>query len=203
MKNKITTFIFDIGNVLIFFDNQTIVKKFEKFSGIPAKEIYDSMFDASFINSFETGRISEQTFYQTVCSKLSIKISFPQFKEIFSDIFTPNASIDKLVKKLKGKYKLCILSNVGKTHFEYLQKRYPIMNIFDSYYLSYKLHAMKPETRIFNAVLKGEKVKPGECVYTDDIERNVLKAKKLGINAIQFKSANQFKKSLKKFNINI
>ncbi|OGS19546.1 MAG: hypothetical protein A3J83_02595 [Elusimicrobia bacterium RIFOXYA2_FULL_40_6] len=203
MKNKITTFIFDIGNVLLFFDHQIIVKRFEKLSGMPAKKIYCSMFDPGFINGFETGRISEKNFYKTVCAKLGIKISFSQFREIFSNIFTPNASIYKLIKSLKGKYRICILSNTDRTHFEYIQKRYPVINIFDSYYLSYKLNAMKPETRIFRTVLEGEKVKPKECVYTDDIKHNIIKANKLGINAIQFKSTSQFKKSLKKYGINL
>ena len=198
-KKKITTFIFDIGNVILYFDHQVIVRKLSNLSGIPASEIYDDIFHHRFINQFEKGLISEKTFYKKCLAKLKIKISFAEFAGIFSNIFTPNAPLFPVIRKLKTQgCRLCILSNTDKTHFEYLSKRYPVMGLFNSYYLSYKLHCMKPETRIFKMLLKKENVLPEECLYTDDISKYTDKARRLGINSVHFKSAGQFTRELKK-----
>lgn len=196
-------FIFDLGNVTLFFSHQIIVRKFSKLSGIGKDEIYNFMFDAKFINLFEKGLITEKEFYKKVCKKLNIRISFAEFKKIFCNIFKPNKSLFPVLKTLKKKYKICAFSNTDKTHFEYIMEKYPVMKLFDSYYLSYKLHSMKPEPKMFETLLNREKVKPEECIYADDIGRYIQAAKKLGFNAIQFKSTNQYIKSLKNLGISI
>ncbi|OGS21781.1 MAG: hypothetical protein A2252_06545 [Elusimicrobia bacterium RIFOXYA2_FULL_39_19] len=201
--NKITTFIIDIGKVLLYFDHKIITGRLSKISKYSQDEIHAFMFDAKFINQFEKGKISEKEFYRRVCRKLGITVSFDKFKMLFSDIFTPNPSLHKVIRKLKGKYRLCIFSNTDKTHYDYLYKKYPFMRTFDSYYLSYKIGAMKPELKMFRTLLKKEKVKPQECVYIDDIAKYTDAAKKLGINTFQYKSTSQFLKDLKTLNIHI
>ena len=56
---------------------------------------------------------------------------------------------------------------------------------FDALYLSYEMRVMKPERRIFEMMLEGEKAVPEETVFIDDSAHNVEVAASLGIHVLQ------------------
>ena len=45
---------------------------------------------------------------------------------------------------------------------------------------------MKPDDRIYSAAVANAQCEPGECFFTDDIERYVEGARAFGIDAEQF-----------------
>jgi len=56
---------------------------------------------------------------------------------------------------------------------------------FDALYLSYEMGIMKPERRIFEMMLQGEKAKPEETVFIDDSAHNTATAASLGMHVLQ------------------
>ena len=94
-----------------------------------------------------------------------------------------------------------MLSNTNKLHFDYVKRKYPVINKFGSYFLSYKLHSRKPDKKIYAGVLKGTGLKPREIIYFDDMPEFVRAASKMGFNAFVMKSSDGCRKVLRGYGL--
>ena len=103
-----------------------------------------------------------------------------------------------MIKELKNrKYKLYLLSNKKELHYRYIANKFSIVEEFDEHCLSYKFVYMKPDSKIFQAVLKKSKLPANNHIYIDDKEEYVNAAKSIGMAGIVFKSVDQLKNALK------
>ena len=103
---------------------------------------------------------------------------------------------DEFVEKPSRKYRLIILSDTNKLHFEFIRENYSILSHFYDFVLSHEVGSQKPSPEIFEAAIKKAKCLPEECFYIDDNKTYTEKAREMGINAVQFISAEQFKEEL-------
>ncbi len=92
---------------------------------------------------------------------------------------------------------MLVLSNTNAIHFPMVAKLYPILQHFDHYVLSYEVGAMKPSPQIYQEALRHAQCKPEECFFTDDIPAYVEAARREGIDAVQFQSAEQIERELR------
>ena len=198
-KNMIKTIIFDLGNVIVKVNWNTFYKKavvksnkslqyIKKYCENPSKNIID----------FELGKINSEEFYNKITNDLCLKMSFKDFKAAYCNIFPLNENVAGIIKKLKKNYRLVLLSNTDKLHFEFIKNKYKIVDIFDEYVLSYKEGCRKPNPLIFLKAIKKAKAMPFNCLYFDDIPEFVLAARMLGIKAFQYKNFEKLKNDLKK-----
>jgi HAD superfamily hydrolase (TIGR01549 family) len=110
--------------------------------------------------------------------------------------------------KVKNKYRSFILSNNNEIHYDwiinYLKTTFKINNYddyFEKAYFSQQMKLRKPNTNIFEQVLKDNNLNPAETLFIDDSPQHIEGAKKLGINTLlmtekpaqlaQFLKANQ------------
>jgi len=136
------------------------------------------------VKAFDRGDITAEEFYNQATTILEAKIDYDKFFSIYNDVFSLNPQILEILKKLKGKYRLVLLSNTDVMRFGFVKKKFPEIMIFDAYVLSYEVGAMKPHPRIYDEALKKAGVEASECVFIDDIEENIEAARKLGIKGI-------------------
>jgi epoxide hydrolase-like predicted phosphatase len=177
--------ISDMGKVILHFDRGIFYEKiagFCPYSKDKVKELTLQNFDI--VVSFNEGAISPEEFYRKVISKLKAKIGYDEFYAIYSDVFFLNSPVLDIMKRLKRRYKLILLSNTDVMHFTFIKKKFPEILIFDDYILSYEVGAMKPDPRIYEEALKRTGFKPEECLFIDDMEENIKSAQKLGIKVI-------------------
>lgn len=193
--------IFDIGNVLCTFTNDILLNGISKLTGKSSIELHDLIYRHSGLpKKYETGLITSQEFYHEMTQLCDLHISSEELKRIYSeDKFTPIPGMNDLVKKLKGKYKIGLLSNTSEWDAEYLFKLIPDIKLFDSVSLSYQVKVMKPGVEIYKDALKKIELLPEECIYTDDILEYVTVAESLGMRAIHFKGGESFVKSLSSY----
>lgn len=200
--NKIKAIIFDFGNVIINYDHMIAAKKMSKVVGVSASLIKEKMLDEKNLNPFEKGSISEREFWRRIEKGINKKINSKLFDRFWEKIFLPNKRMEKLVGLLKKHYKLALLSNMIPVQRDYLCKRFKILiKAFDVVIFSFEVGTRKPEKGIYKLALRRLGAKPKETLYFDDKLEFVTAARKLGINAFQFKSIPQLKEILKKFNI--
>jgi len=62
-------------------------------------------------------------------------------------------------------------------------------DIFDAVYASNRIGRSKPGPDFYSYILEVEEYEPGQAVFVDDSEENVIGAKNVGLTAIQFKNA--------------
>ena len=185
----IKTIIFDLGRVVVNIDSSRHFKELAKNSGKPISLIKKYLDDSSpIVKAFGKGEIKPRQFYDEVSKGLNLKMSFNEFRNTWCNIFALNKDVEKIIKKLKGNFKLILLSNTDVWHFEYIKKKYKIITAFDEYVLSYKVGCMKPNPLIFLETLKKAKTLPFNCLYFDDVLEFIYVARLMGIRAFQYKN---------------
>ena len=201
----IKAIIFDFGNVICRFTNEIYLKKLSDLSGKTVDEIRKIIFENSnILKKFESGKINGQEFYRELSKMCGIDVPYQELKTIYSkDKFSRVEGIKKLIEKLRKNYKVSLLSNTSEWDWNYMIKSAPEILTFDTITKSYEAGAMKPSEIIFKDALKKLKLKPEECVYTDDILEYVEVAKSLGFKAFQFTDTKNFELDLKSLEIEV
>lgn len=98
------------------------------------------------------------------------------------DITIPiNISILKVIDELKERnYRIYALSNISKETFEYVSKKIDYFNRFDGGIISYKVHLLKPDEKIYRLLLNKYQLNVDETIFLDDNIVNVNKGNFFG-----------------------
>src|SRR5574344_420885 len=102
----------------------------------------------------------------------------------------------KIVKLLKKKgYKIYVLSNLHKQLENYLESKDFFKN-FDGRVISSDVHALKPDTKIFEILTRKYTLTHDECLFIDDKKENIQSANNIGINGYLYTDLQSFKRFL-------
>ena len=189
--------IFDLGNTLIRFDHNISAKKLANLFHLDSEKVRSLFFDSEFTRDFEKGLVSPKVFYSKVTEFLNIKIPFNDFVSIWNDIFWEDKEACEIARQLKSRYRLFLLSNVNRLHFDYVEKKFDIIKIFDEVILSFAVGAMKPERKIFEDAVRRAGGDKFHVLYIDDREDLIKEANEFGIESIRYQGAEKLKENLK------
>lgn len=188
----INAIIFDFGNVLLNLNPAATAVAFQKKLGIQYDFVECGGLNDTF-RLFETGDISPQDFVTVVLDNSSKLLPEQEIVDIWNSMLLdlPAKRLDML-KVLRRKYKVFLLSNTNSIHIDYIGKylkgAYPAYefekDFFDQVYYSFRMKDRKPNLSIYMTVLERENLVPHEVLFIDDNEENVLAARQLGINSI-------------------
>jgi len=199
-ENGIEAVIFDLGNVLISFDHSIAARKILGFTEKTEREIFDLFFDSGLTGLFEEGKIPPEEFFLRIKEMLGLKLDYAGFLPIWNEIFfltSDNHDVYKVAKRLKGRYKTALLSNINVLHFNYLKQIFPLFDAFDCVFTSFELGMRKPHPLIYGRALEALGVKaPENIFYTDDRAELIEKAATLGIRGFVFKNTAQLIRDL-------
>lgn len=188
---QIKNIIFDLGGVIINLDYGKTIAEFNKISKEPFEEIFTQLQQSPFFDQFDKGEISEVDFFSDILTALSIEISHKQFVHAWNAMLL-DFPIERLelLKKLKSRYRLFLLSNTNETHIAQLEmdlyKQHGYKNLepfFEKVYYSCRMGMRKPDKEIFEFVLKDNKLDPEETLFIDDSPQHIDGAIKAGIRA--------------------
>ncbi|MDD5136228.1 MAG: HAD family phosphatase [Candidatus Omnitrophica bacterium] len=196
MKNRRTTIAFDLGNTVIRFDHNISAKRIANLFNMDSKKIYDTFFDSEVTREFDRGQLSPRQFHREVSGCLGVKLPYRDFTKIWSEIFWEDESVAAIVRALKGKYRLFLLSNINRIHFEYIEKNFDIIKAFDELILSFMVGAIKPEPPIFEELIKRAGGDKESLLYIDDREDLIKEATAMGIDSIRFESSDKLRKEM-------
>lgn len=197
INNKYHAIICDLGNVLIDFDHRIAVRELLGHTPKEEKDIYELFFDSPFTALYEEGKIGTDEFFAHIKESLELKMDYTAFLPIWNSIFfeTPvNIKMHNFLRSIKDRYKLIMLSNINRSHFEFLNKRMKIFGEFDSLILSYEAGFRKPASEIYRKALETAKVLPSEAFYIDDRKDLIEAASRLGIEGMVFNGESAFEK---------
>lgn len=97
---------------------------------------------------------------------------------------------------LRQKYKIGVLSNVGKDGLLRYFTRAQLDTYFDAVVVSGEIGYAKPEPEAFEITAERLGVRADECVFTDDQQDYCDGARGVGMQAIWYKNLGQFKTEL-------
>jgi putative hydrolase of the HAD superfamily len=198
MKRKHSVIVFDLGNVLIPFDYNILIEKFNGIeSGLGNKFVEYYRSNYSIHRDFERGFISEKEFINKMLEVIDNRIDANTFCKYYANIFRVNEEVVSLLPILKNNYKLFLLSNTDSIHQKYGWQKYDFLKHFDKLILSHEVEAVKPEQKIYRAVEEASGYPSKEHIFIDDVEEYVNAAISLGWDGIHFKDYNSLVEELR------
>lgn len=197
----IKNIIFDLGNVLIRFKpeefvNKNIKKEYrEKFFNVIFKGQEWADLDRGILEYSDAVKIFSEKIPE--CSSEIKKL----FDNYILDVLEPIEKNIEIMKSLKGKYKLFVLSNFHYPAFDYIFKNWEFFKYFDGKVVSGHCKLLKPEKKIYELLCLTYSLKPNECVFIDDTKANIKAAEEFGINGIHLTDINILEEKLKENNL--
>lgn len=183
--------LFDVGNVLLYFDHHQACRQVAELVGMQEQQIWDLLFESGFELKYERGEISTEEFYEAFCESIDKRPAIEDLAFASSAIFRVNPAVHAIASQLRGMgYRLGLLSNTSEMHWNYFSDgRYSVIpRIFDVEVLSFRVGALKPEPEIYQAAAELAGVEPAGIFFVDDIAGHVAGARAAGIDAVQYTS---------------
>lgn len=192
--------IFDFGGVVSTRGNFDKAKeKFSKIFGV-SKDDFDAVFTKNWY-LWRDDKINEKRFWDNISNELNFEYNFEQVKKITRNITKINNSMVSLIKEIRNKYKIYILSNHAREWFNHTIKKDGLDELFDGIFTSFEAQVSKPEKEIYLKFLEKFGCEASECVFIDDKPENIDAAKSLGFNGIVFDDFEQLKQELRRLGI--
>jgi len=194
----ISTIISDLGKVVLWFDNNIFYRKMTAYCSKSVDEMRAIVHgNFELIELFDEGALTPRQFYERAVALLGARIGYDEFVPAYVDVFTRNQPVIDLYKRLKGRYKLILLSNTDPLRFGFVRRHFPDILFFDDYVLSYEVKALKPDPRIYREAINRAGAPPASCVFVDDLEENIAGAEALGLKAILYKPDTDLEKEIR------
>ena len=183
----ITAILFDFGQVIASFDLERMVRNLADASASAPATIRGYMMEVRDLAlRYESGSLSTDAFFEQVRTRTGMRLDRDAFRKAYCDIFTPIQGTHDIIRLLKPRYRLALVSNTSEWHFEYGIRTVDVFPLFDTVTLSYEVGAMKPDPAVYHDALRKLGLPPAACVYIDDIQINVDAAERLGMRAFRY-----------------
>lgn len=192
---NIKNIIFDLGNVLLNLDFNASIKAFQnlglKNDVLNRQQAYS---DPVFYE-LETGRITPEIFRIRVRKILNnAEITDQQIDDAWSAmILNIPANRVKILQGLGKKYSVYLFSNTNKIHINRLHREFKLQHginfpsLFTKDYYSHEIHERKPDLNSYKKVIELSGINPGESIFVDDLEKNIIPAQQLGLKTFWLK----------------
>ena len=105
-------------------------------------------------------------------------------------------SVD-LLRRLAKKYPVYGLTNWSAEKFDVTYPEHDFFKLFKGIVVSGVEREIKPDPRLFEILIERYGIDPVQTVFTDDSQRNIDTAEKLGFQAIRFLSPEQLETDLR------
>lgn len=204
----IRNIIFDLGNVIINYNQEQIINNFTK-KEEEIKYIYDEIFHAPEWELMDLGNITNDEAIEVINKRNKFKYQklTDNFLHEWYKKQEINRDIVEIAKKLKiNGYKLFVLSNMANLTYEYF-KNDEFFSLCTGIIISAHEHLIKPDEKVFRLLLDRYKLNAEECLFIDDdpSEQNYKTANKIGIQGRRIipNQAEDVRKLLLEFNIEI
>jgi hypothetical protein len=183
--------------VIVPFDFKRSYARLEPLCGIPAAEIPRRIGSTDLVRRFESGLIEPAPFVEQLTAVLGVNLTYAEFCDLWTGIFLPGPILPPdLFLKLRERYRLVLLSNTNKIHYEMLREEYPLLEHFHAQVLSFEVGALKPSPTIYQEAISRAGCAARDCFFTDDVLSYVDGARLAGIDAVQFHSRAQLEAEL-------
>ena len=182
---KYKNIVFDFGNVIGKFDGHYILRQF-----CSSEQDLELLFDVIFSGwgELDKGTVDYNENIENVVRRVPARLedtvrSF--FRGWPEHIILIRQTAD-FIRELKDrKVPIYLLSN-APTYFAEWAQRIDTLRLFDGIVFSAPLKMAKPKPEIYQYLFRTYDLKPEECFFIDDLEKNIRAAKEAGMDGIIF-----------------
>ena len=194
----IKNIVFDMGMVLVEFDWRTYLNSLGFSEETKTTMIKEALGNQDVWDEHDRGVLDDEEFI-AMASKNAPEIEKPLriYMENVGKIITEYEYSKEWLHSLKERgYHIYILSNYGKTPFQYAKEHFSYFGEADGMVISSEVKMVKPEPGIYKYLLDTYELRPEETVFIDDRKDNIDMAKSFGMKGIVFENYQQGKTEL-------
>jgi putative hydrolase of the HAD superfamily len=184
---EIRGLIFDYGGVL--WDMRwDLARTLEQEHGLRARTIVETLYGSETWQKLEVGVGERQAWLDESHRALEVAAGreLPPLHRHWRErqhLIAPN--ID-LIRRVRPAYKTAVLSNADSTLVYTLRESHGIADLFDDIVVSADVGMTKPDAQIYALSAQRLGFATAECVFIDDLPRNVEGARAAGMQAVHF-----------------
>ena len=191
-------FIFDLFGVLIEFDNDIVYSRL-------ARHCRDEQEAFSRLNNLMarvdviTGAVTLPEIYESLIEIHGLSLSYEKFVEAWLEPYSnPLPGMAQILEQLSRSYRLFLLSNVDGYYWQTVRALHPELDYFSALFVSCNLGLAKPESAIFEHVIRMSGVHPIDCLFIDDTITNINAAGAMGFQTHLFTGVDAFRMELER-----
>jgi len=179
----IRTIFFDYDGVLTTDKSGSLTsfRYLSEASGLPF-----SVINAAFgphMGDLLTGKTSHAHIWPAVCEAVGKTLDIGLLTRAFEST-PPNLDMFSLARQLSAQHSVGIITDNNKDRMDHLRKHQALDELFDPIVVSADVGSSKHGPGIFGIALRRAGVDPGESVFIDNSEPNLVVARALGMHAV-------------------
>jgi epoxide hydrolase-like predicted phosphatase len=182
---------FDLGGVIVRTEDKTLRTELGQRFGMTYNEMDKFVFGCETAKKASIGLITEEQHWRDVARRLGVPES--EWKPI-SEAFFAGDRIDRdlltFIQSVRPALKTGVISNAWDGLRAYM-KAQGFLDPFDEVIVSAEVGIVKPDPRIYHLALEKLSVQPAEAIFVDDMPENIAACQAIGMQGVQFKSAEQ------------
>jgi len=196
--------VFDCGGVLVWprLGEWNIPFGAFEILGPRAREIYTSRYvtacrqcvhwldEAQLVPDIEAERRLRMEYIQSLNALMGWRMTPLEIVRLAND-FTDNINryglfedVAPWLNRWKGSYRLGMLSDAMPSLLKF-SEQWGLLDLFDATVISTQIGAIKPDPKMYGAILQKLNADPGDCLFVDDRISNLEGAKAAGMKAVQ------------------
>ena len=194
MNQDIENIIFDLGGVIINIDYNLTAQAFKDLGLTNFDEMYSQAAQTGLFDRFEKGLCSTSYFVNALLDYMPAGTTPNQIVAAWNAMILefPIENLT-LLKSLKEKYRIFLLSNTNEIHIQYFHRKLSqavsvdtLVPFFEKVYYSSDVNMRKPDLEIFDKVCNDNGLDRTKTVFIDDTLQHINAAKNAGIHTIHF-----------------
>lgn len=182
---RIAAIVFDLGGVLVEVDFHRALARWAAAAGVPAERLAPRFQRDDAFCAHERGELDDRGYFAHLRALLGIDIGDADLLAGWNAALgEPLPGVAALLRGLA--LPLYVFSNTNPAHLAHFTPRYAdLFRNFRKIITSCQLGARKPEREAFLRLAKLIGVPPQRILFFDDLEENVLGARRAGLSAFQ------------------
>jgi len=180
--------IFDFGGVL-WNMRWDVCQDLEHAHGLDRGAVFSTLYRSGTWEAIERGVGDPRAWREEAHRDLEAAAGrpLPRLHDVWRAAQHPIAENVALVRALRPRYRLAILSNADRTLRDRLRESLPVHDLFDDIVCSAEIGLAKPEPQIYALACRRLGLAPAACIFVDDHEANVRAAEAAGLSAVLFR----------------
>jgi putative hydrolase of the HAD superfamily len=194
--------LFDFGGVLVRTEDWSGRQRWAERLGLAPDALYQLVFDSDPAVRATLGQAPASAVWAHVAQTL--RLSPAELDECQRDFWAGDVldlDLVALLRQLRPRYQTAILSNAWSNAREAFTRQFGLDQVVDEMIISSEVGQAKPAPEIYHYAAARLDRQPDECLFVDDMPRNVEAARAAGLSGLVYTAGLDLRAELEKHGV--
>ncbi len=184
MSVQLKAVIFDIGRVLVHYDQAQTIAGLESVCALPQAAL--AALHNRYSHDLGIGALNAADWHHTLIAEAQAVAGFDEFLAAYCAGMRRNDEALAYALALAGRPGVAVaaLSNTNEAHVRWLDAHAPELRRLQACLFSNEVGLLKPDPAIYRLALDRLGVAPAQALFVDDLAANVAAAHALGLSGV-------------------